>query len=400
MTKQPIVKNWYDGPSVGFDFDGVITEGDLFPATGIPNQEIVELMRQLRYANVKVIVYTSRPHAYFQEIEAFLNRNDIYVDQIITAGKPNVDVYIDDRGLFPPGDVLEAYIVDQLNESPHYDLAGSLKSLWDRQQRNVPENPKYHHVNDPCFRVIVPVSGGLDSSTAYKLALDTYESKYVVPVYVNYGQSAAMIRMEMEAFESIFNFTPASISLASPLTETSQHIVYGRNREILLAIAEFAKKAEWWADIWFGNLGGETPINEGDKSSRFLLTLQQMMTLKGMDSRVVSPFQALDKPDLVKFWQYGEYHKLFAMKTCFSDHSHRCSACQTCFRMFAALVECGIDPNASGELYHLDDLKPFAEKYAAIIKSGEWPGRYSYRRVRGMFVALSRILGEGWQTNG
>lgn len=392
------LRNWYQQPSVVFDFDGTLCS-DNYPGIGDPIREMVDAVLLAKGLGYWVVVATSRPHGYYPDVQRWLKDHGILFDQLVTSGKVNADITFDDKGLLPPPNVIEALLTWRLSGFGVQALATPMKSAYSAHQRNVPESPSY----DPAlgkerasrFRVVVPVSGGLDSSTAYALAVERYGTDAVWPIYVRVGDDGGLARLEIRAFCELFEEDP-SMFIVHVDADRDQHIVHGRNAIILFSVAREMTRKGWWGEIWFGNLGGETPIVGGDKSSSFLATTQHLMTVLGQDVRIVSPFQALDKVDLVKIWlDWGRRDAFEKMKTCFSPTEHRCAKCQTCFRMWAALMGSGAEGRGiAGKLFpRLEGLVPYAKKYEAAIYGDN---EYGPRRLRGMKEAITAMKRWGY----
>lgn len=391
------MKNWYEGRSIAFDLDGTIIH-DGFPELGQPNWEVVDLMRKLRDLKWYIVIATSRPHAYFDDIRKHLVAHNIPFDQIVTAGKPNVDIYVDDRGLLPPIHALEAFIHEKANPGYLWSDVGlqGWMPKWAVEQVRVPENPDAVPLyDDPRFRVMIAFSGGMDSATMAMMAC--LESLPHELVYVDVGQDYAGSEFSYAAVLGVDISGQHVHKIVGPQIETSwKHIIPGRNAAIISGIANYARSNGWWGEVWFGNLGGESPAIGGDKSSRFLLTMQHLLTLQGLDFRVASPLRGLDKPDLVRLWQqWGKLEALWKIKSCYHPTEQRCGKCQVCARTLLAYEAAGVpwDRLFDATRVGVDMHEHFTKYFKSMFdhKEGE-DTRYSGRRRLETMDALYGLI--------
>ncbi len=278
---------------------------------------------------------------------------------------------------------------------------GELRSAWAYDQHAVPENPAVMLPDDlermadirRDFATIVPLSGGLDSSTLYFMAREAGLDP--LPVYVDAGQEYGPT--EYRAACTIAN---REIQLLRVNAEGKRykHIIAGRNARIVAAVAEWAHHSGYWGQIWFGNLAGESPIVGGDKSARFLGTMQAILHDRGHDFHLLSPLIGLDKPDLIRWWfDHDLASRLRETKSCFSPSDRRCGECQSCFRTFVALVGSGMyDLRGSYLLGVLGewflggwDFRQHIAKYEGLMTSSVNP--YNDRRTRDTLRAIALL---------
>jgi 7-cyano-7-deazaguanine synthase in queuosine biosynthesis len=166
-----------------------------------------------------------------------------------------------------------------------------------------------------------------------------------------------------------------------------------RNWSIIEAIAEQMESSKEWGELWFGNLGGETPTVGGDKSSRFMTTAQHLLTMRGYDVHLLSPLRSMDKTDLVRWWAARDRLDVLARtKSCFDPVMRACGRCQTCFRKLVAFTAAG-----HGEVLLWDqqpEWQPFVDKYAASMREamskGDW-SRYSPARCRDTLAVIDAL---------
>lgn len=208
---------------------------------------------------------------------------------------------------------------------------------------------------DSDFRIAIPLSGGLDSSTCYEMALDA--GLPVVPYYVDTGASYSK---QERLFLEQRNIIHEIIHL--PLSYQRDGVIdKGRNAVILFTIAMDMARQGQWGEIWFGgHLGpaGEAPIRGGDKSHRFLLTFNQLLARKGYDVGVCRPMATMTKADMVAWWmEYRTTEDALDTWSCFdprpseSMDGSRCGHCNACFRWWAAFAAHGIPVHTMERLW-------------------------------------------------
>lgn len=193
--------------------------------------------------------------------------------------------------------------------------------------------------DDARFRVVVPVSGGLDSTTCHEMASSAGLPVEAVTVnthtdYVKHDQIAAR--------QLCGDLTTLDLAASAKSTEDFQ---LGRDSLIVWRVLEWMTANGWWGEIWFGNLGGnylETPIVGGDKSFRWLLAMQQLSTVFGHDVRLASPLIGLSKADLVSWWiARGRVDKALSTRSCFANQPAQCGRCWACLARYVAFAARG-----------------------------------------------------------
>lgn len=254
---------------------------------------------------------------------------------------------------------------------------------WWQEQKMVPENPDYREPIAPGFRVAIPVTGGMDSSTLWMMALEA--GLPVEPVYVDVGQSYRAA--EMAAVLDVLGVEP-EVLYGPTLGDGWKHVILGRNWHAIAAIAHWMTSRGLWGELWFGNLAGETPTVGGDKSSRFFTTTQHLLTMLGHDVQLHSPLRGLDKTDLVRWWAArGKVHLLARTKSCLHPSGSACGRCQTCFRKMVAFEAAGYGDALTWD--HTPDWAPFVEKYSRVMC--DTPERYSPARIADTLAVIARL---------
>lgn len=195
--------------------------------------------------------------------------------------------------------------------------------------------------DDPDFRVAIPLSGGLDSSTCYEMAKTAG-----MPVSAFYIDTGAPYSEAERAHLAGRGVDASTISLDVKYRHDGI-VDIGRNAIIIMEVASELATNGQWGELWFGvhsGAGGESPIRGGDKSHRFLLTINQLLRELGYDMRVAAPLAGMTKTDMVRWW-LGRDRIEEALRTfsCFTPYDgDRCGTCKACFRWWAAFASAGL----------------------------------------------------------
>ncbi len=238
--------------------------------------------------------------------------------------------------------------------------------------------------------VIIPWSGGLDSTVQLLMALES--SLEVTTVFFDYGQS--YVEKEEEATEKIIEILSNSeysqqhvghIRLDIAWLENQmaelfpgewEHIFPMRNLIILLLAANVIDISD--RELWFGAVQGEIPYSGGDKSEVFIRYMREYL-MKKHDVVLRTPLATLTKGDMV-FWasKYPERMEVLkASVSCFDSASvSQCSKCQACFNRAVGFINGGA-ADESGIDYETPEMAEFAESYKKKLNDNSY---YSYRR--------------------
>ena len=390
---------------IAFDLDGVFLE-DNYHAYRDTNKtqpvllkdDYINLARKLAAEGYELHLFTAREDTPTnrEHVQSFLLHNKLLI--AFTAYhlgvKPVADLYIDDRGLFDCVETLEAFVdlyfsydLDSYIDTAVGDM---FTSDFSKNISNVPENKDY--VKPPTentFRVLVPLSGGMDSTTIWKM-LEEARTPYI-PVYFNFGQEYA--ELEINAAKELVGDNLVIIERDLPY-KVHDYILTGRNLAIILYAAKYMEDSGYWGEIWFGNLQGESPVYGGDKSRRFFNTAQHLLTLINSDVRIVNPLIGLNKFDEVTYWKERDVQTLIDTKSCFDAEYNQCGRCQTCFRKYVAFLYHGIDISHTYHSFDIKNFKPYIEKYTKVMgearDTNNWD-KYSFSRVRGTLGAIEKI---------
>lgn len=343
---------------IAVDYDGTMVP-DQFPDHPEVTDEMRASIARFRELGYHVLINTSR-----DSLEAPKIAENTGIPEVHT-GKPIADLYLDDKGLLPEPHLLEAF-VEQYFETQldylHKLTAGELTSPYATNIANVPENPEYHEVLDDKYRVYIPLTGGMDSTTLWQMGVESGVA--LQPIYLRCGQDYADLEEEKASeLAEKAGYQLEVVDLQMPFKKFD-YILLGRNAAVIYTIASLMKERGQWGEIWFGNLAGESPIHNGDKSRRFFNDTQALLSLRGFDVRVCNPLIGMDKPDEVAFWTSRDIETLVDTKSCFSTEHNQCGECQTCFRKWAAFAVHGRD--VSDTFANQDvriSFQPFIDKY-------------------------------------
>jgi hydroxymethylpyrimidine pyrophosphatase-like HAD family hydrolase len=106
---------------IAIDFDGTITDKNIFPEISELRPHVVEAIKHFQAAGHKCILWTCREGKHLDEARVFLRINGIELDgfnyspYMLQSRKIVADVYIDDKNVFMVDDVdwykIEEYIL-------------------------------------------------------------------------------------------------------------------------------------------------------------------------------------------------------------------------------------------------------------------------------------------------
>jgi len=269
---------------------------------------------------------------------------------------------------------------------------GRLTSDFARNIANVPENPAFRPGTDNRFRIYVPLTAGMDSTTLWQMALES--GLPAVPVYMDFGQEVA--DKEIKAASELANRTKHTLVVfRHPLSfQQFSYILLARNAAAIFLLAQHTRRVGTWGEVWFGNMGDESPVLGGDKSRRFFNDIQALLGHAGYDLRVCNLLMGLDKVDEVTYWRARD---LSVLRRTWSCHTTRgdCGACQGCFRKWVAFLAHGIDIRVDFARTDLHNSFDWAiARYSKAMTSPEAPTLYSPARIRSTLAALDTLKDE------
>lgn len=118
---------------IAIDFDGTITDKNIFPQIGEPKEYAFEAIRNLQLAGHQCILWTCREGYYLDQAKEWLVKNGIsmafynFSPYQLQSRKIVADIYIDDKNVFMVDDVdwhkIEHYILSlpEKNTKIKYD---------------------------------------------------------------------------------------------------------------------------------------------------------------------------------------------------------------------------------------------------------------------------------------
>ena len=354
------VTNRYEKPSVAFDFDGTLNIDSHEDIPGPAHLAMRDLIDRLWQGGWWIVVVSARPPTHYPIVEGWLKEWEFRFDQIALGSKPSVDVFIDDKGLLPPMEALHEFIERRRQPDPLRTLArGESPTDFAKDIADTHENPSWtgRH-SDPDFRVVVPLSGGMDSLTCF--AMSSWAGYPTVPVYVDTGADYA--HREVDVCEGLVD--NLKVIDAQQEFVRYDYIDLGRNPIILWSIVNAMRAAGWWGEVPFGNTVDvtETPVRGGDKSLRFFGTMQALLTMEGHDVRITNPVAGMTKADIVAWWIARDaLDTVRQARSCYADIDGHCGRCRCCFKRWLAFE--WHDANTEAMWPHGTDFRVWVKEY-------------------------------------
>lgn len=250
--------------------------------------------------------------------------------------------------------------------------------------------------------IIVPWSGGLDSTTSLLMALET--GAKVLTVNFNYGQpyyqkekttidrlQRMLVKEYPSAQQQITEHNNIDMSwldnaLKRKMPGEWQHIFPLRNYILLVESALLAHGKP--AELWFSCVKGEITYSGGDKSSIFITEMKHKLGEQGIN--LVTPLYALEKSDLVQ-WALTDKHRYKIIKetiSCFepSGNGH-CGKCKACFNRGVAFSFAG----KLEDVGYTAEFKNFKNEISGYEKRLSAPNEYSQARARQLLEFISLL---------
>lgn len=331
----------YDSPRVAFNFDTVLY------VYGKPNYEMIQQAQVLSGMNVYIVVYSDSSTLGFERVKSICKKYEIPYNQIVTSAYPAADVHIDNPGFYP-GNLLIDYVLLQFVHRSEYKYlthpSGGLETYSELNKISYRtkefDGVSKSDINASNFRVYIPFSGGLDSTTLICMAVESGYS--FLAYYVDMGQDVA--KKEWATAQSIateyhFDSKLQLKTIADVKFLQSKHILFNRNTVIVLELAREMQKNNHTGEIWFGTTAGESPVLGGDKSKEWLQAINKLLHFLQLPAQVVCPVSTMDKSDEI-VWLNNHCPGLFEhTDSCFDPETKNCGKCRSCFRKFVALAK-------------------------------------------------------------
>jgi 7-cyano-7-deazaguanine synthase in queuosine biosynthesis len=374
----------YDSPRVAFNFDTVLY------TDGKPRYEMIQQAQVLSGMNVYIVVYSDSSTLGFERVKSICKKYEIPYNQIVMSAYPAADVHIDSPGFYP-GNMLIDYILLKFVYGDSYQYltnpSGGLETYSELNKISYRtkefDGVLKSDVSASNFRVYIPFSGGLDSTTLVCMAA---ESGYDFQAYyVDMGQDVA--KKEWATVQNIASEYHFSDRLQLKTVREckflqSKHILFNRNTVIVLELAREMLRNGHTGEIWFGVTSGESPVLGGDKSREWLSAINRLLHLLQLPAQVTCPVVNLDKSDEI-VWLFNHCPGIFELTdSCFDPEKQNCGKCRSCFRKFLALAKATTYLNEYDEVDSsqlvatfnsksysdsIADLLPFAKEYYAAM---------------------------------
>jgi 7-cyano-7-deazaguanine synthase in queuosine biosynthesis len=268
---------------------------------------------------------------------------------------------------------------------------------------NVPEKPHEIEVMSRVRpRVIVLMSGGIDSTIAYYMMVQQYGANHVGGLFLDIGQPYA--KKEMAALEAlkveplyVFMFSEMfdleNMKIAHPFVDW-KHIIPLRNWLFIEMGACYASDA-----VAFSVLRGEQPETGGDKSKKFTNIMRQHLRADyGLE--LLMPLFNMTKADAIHWFlevctindRAWRESQLQSTVTCFAADAAapgHCGKCQACLRRYIAGKVAGIDfkfnkrPDSAGMIY----IEKYVRLMTEALRKRDF-SRYDERRCRQFLSVL------------
>ena len=380
--------NVFQRPTIAIDIDGTLVS-DERALTDAGMDGRIRALNALRGDGWDVVVHTARPVSQYRRTEKQLAARAISWSTIV-YGKPNADLFIDDRGLLLPGEAMEE--LAHLRAARHEDrespwtiyARGGTETNFRVRLHQVGENPEaLPDRMDPNFRIVIPLTGGLDSVTALTMAQEL--ELPTACFYVDWGQEFGPDEIEVAR-----TFDEDLTVIGEPLRfeRTYRHVQVGRNPAFQWLVLTEAASRGWWGELWTGMHGEEAKIQVGDKSYRFNVTMSQLVAAEGLDFGIQHPLGGMTKTDCVTWLaSRGRLGRALSTRTCFSAGHGHCGRCWACFQRWCAFGSAGYEEEhepTMPDIDFTDALDQFRAKAASRTRSGRDPRVLSFLDFKGL----------------
>lgn len=205
------------------------------------------------------------------------------------------------------------------------------------------------------FDAVVLATGGLDSTYAYGLAREAYDT--VLPLYLDFGQSYK--EAELAALDRLGITVRKDVMKPLGHNPKWKHILPARNLIALLHAAELGRT------VYFGVTQGESPDQGGDKSARFLSLIQQVCP----NTRFETLLDATKVDIVAAAIEAGQLDRYLKTYSCFTGEvGWQCGKCQSCLRRYIAFAANGVPDDDILYNYRAHPLQgPYVTKYKYLL---------------------------------
>lgn len=242
------------------------------------------------------------------------------------------------------------------------------------------------------MRLVVLISGGLDSYIAYRYGKTLYDN--VVPMFINYNQPY----LEKEK-KSISNLSINPINITCDLcSEELENIPTIKNQEIYGRNLLLCFYGSTIGDIvWLSSLQTEMNLTSvRDKHPEFFLMTSALLTYimksKRNETIIESPFKNMTKSEVIALGLNIGITKeeLKNTSSCYHEKFHNCGLCSTCFKRWISMINNNIEEDYVNIPYKNDYAQSIIKEAREAIKI-EGSERFSLKRIEEMRTALSKV---------
>jgi 7-cyano-7-deazaguanine synthase in queuosine biosynthesis len=230
-------------------------------------------------------------------------------------------------------------------------------------------------------KLVICVSGGLDSFIAYHYAL--IEKKYNKEdiLCINFNINQPYFLKEKEALDSFgFLIHYLKVDLISEefnnIPDISNYIIPGRNMIFASIAGSLGER------VWILGMKYENHIHMYDKNGSFFNKSTVALTQAlGELTIVESPFMNLSKTEAIKWALSNGITKEELGKTtsCYHDFLKRCGECSLCFKRYIAMKANGIDEVYTKDPLESSEGKLLIENYKEALRKNDYSHYYKER---------------------
>lgn len=231
-------------------------------------------------------------------------------------------------------------------------------------------------------RILLPLSGGMDSLVAYEKALKASDDVHAYFVLLNtpYAKYEHRAVERLHIPYELIDYSDWPVRW-KPYKTRWQHILPLRNLLIIMSIAE--RSGGKPSEIWLAATEGEIPKTGGDKSIKFFEATNALLETLPVRHRLEFPFRYETKTDLVSWWmrQNLDIDRLLKTITCQQPvKGTPCGACHACFNRWVALSNNGLSEKTILNPWEIDTNATKVLAFSAALEAKDF-STWSERRI-------------------
>lgn len=203
--------------------------------------------------------------------------------------------------------------------------------------------------DDRSRRIVVLVSGGIDSTVSWEMAQKRVSEEQIDALYVKI--ETGYEDYEIKALRAL-GISPRIIEASIEHNwERFGFVIPGRNLLFILYAAQWLQEQKTQGEVWVSPTTSEITQSGGDKSWNFYWYMNQFLNSLYYPVRLVYPLQNLTKTGAIRWWlgQGLSAERLLKTRTCQSNHRLHCGECQACLIRWVALYNTGLDKQQQWE---------------------------------------------------